>query len=74
MKIWQVCWRSRQNGYQSAFGYVKARSADEAYDITKAKLQKGFEVTAVYEATENMITPQSLTLNFANTAEYTLFG
>ena len=72
--IWQVYWRNRQNGYYSAFGYVKAKTADEAYDITTAKLQKGCEVTAVYEASENMITPQSLTLNFTNAAEYTLFG
>jgi len=74
MNIWQVYWRNRQNGYYSAFGYVKANTADEAYDITKAKLQKGCEVKAVYEASENMITPQSMTLNFANTSEYTLLG
>ena len=73
MNIWQVYWRNRQVGYYSGFCYVKANTADEAYDITKAKLQKGCEVTAVYEASENMITPQSITLNFSNTSEYTLF-
>lgn len=74
MKLWQVHWRNRKNGYQSGFGYVKANTPDEAYDITRAKLQKGCEVTAVYEASESMIVPQSLTLNFVNKSEYTLFG
>jgi hypothetical protein len=73
MNIWQVYWRNRHGGYYSGFGYVKANTADEAYDITKAKLQKGCEVTAVYKASENWITPQSITLNFVNTSEYT-FG
>ncbi len=74
MNIWQVYWRNRQSGYYSGVGYVKANNAYEAYGIAKAKLQKGCEVTAVYEASENMITPQSMTLNFANTSEYTLLG
>ena len=72
MNIWQVYWRNRHGGYYSEFGYVKANTADEAYDIAKAKLQKECEVTAVYEASENWITPYSITLNFANTWEYIL--
>lgn len=75
MKIWQAYWRDRGTGKRvPAPGYVRAESRDEAYDIVKSMLHEGYEVTAVYEASENWITPQSLTLNFPNESEYTLFG
>lgn len=73
MKIWQVYFRNREISNNAVAGYVKANSREEAYEITQSKLRKGGEVTAVYEASENWITPQSLTINFRNTAEYTLF-
>lgn len=71
-KIFQVYWRHKENR-DTHFGYVKAVSADHAYDIAMAKLQKGYIVTAVYPASENMITPQALTVNFINTSTYDLF-
>ena len=73
MKIWQVYWRNRQVSKNAVVGYVKANSRNEAYEIAKEKLQKECEITAVYEASESWITPQSLTINFMNIEEYTLF-
>ena len=70
MRIWQVYWRDRRTGLDPAHGYVKAESRDDAYDIAKSMLREGYEVTAVYEATENWITPQSLTMNFRNNTDY----
>lgn len=72
MKIWQVYWRHKKTR-EVNHGYVKAENENQAYNITMGKLQRGWTVTAVYPATENMITPQSLTLNFINTTDYTLF-
>lgn len=71
--IYIVYWRNKENRI-AHHGYVKAKSHDDAYDITMANLQKGYEVTAVYAASENQITPQSITINFPNTTEYRLFG
>ena len=71
MKIWQVYWRD--NSRNVYHGYVKATSRNDAYDITQGKLQRGYHVTAVYEAHEHQITPQSLTINFTNAADYNLF-
>lgn len=73
MKLWQVYWRDRRTGLDPVHGYVRAESRDEAYDIAMSMLQEGYEVTAVYEATENQITPQSLTVNFVNDTDYDLF-
>lgn len=71
MKIWQVYWRDEnRNTY---CGYVKASGRNAAYDITQGMLRKGCRITAVYEASENWITPQSLTINFTNTTDYVLF-
>ena len=72
MKIYQVYWRNKTTR-EVNHGYVKAESEKQAYDITMGKLQKGWSVSAVYPATENQITPQSLTLNFINATDYTLF-
>lgn len=71
-KIYQVYWRHKVNR-DVHFGYVKAVSADAAFDIVTEKLREGYNVTAVYESSENAITPQSLTINFHNTTDYELF-
>lgn len=69
--IYNVYWKDENMNRHN--GFCKARSRDEAYDITAKLLQKGCVITAVYEANENSITPQSLTINFANTTDYDLF-
>lgn len=72
MKIYQVYWMNKETRARH-FGYCKADSHDEARNVVQEKLQPGCIVTHVYEASENWITPQSLTINFPNTSEYT-FG
>lgn len=67
--IYQVYWNSKTNR-QSKFGYVEAKSHDEAFDIVQSNLQPGYRVFAVYESSINAITPQSLTINFQNTSSY----
>lgn len=70
--LYQAYWRNRWNRILCN-GYVKAANIDEAYDIMIEKLQEGYDVTAIYEAKEHQITPQSICVNFANTADYELF-
>ena len=52
---------------------MKACSESDARRITEENLDSAYEVTEVMEAAEHMITPQSITINFRNTSEYTIF-
>jgi hypothetical protein len=70
--IYIAYWRHNEERI-SHHGFVIANSRDEAYDIVMSKLQKGYQVTHIYNASENQITPQSLTINFPNTTDYHLF-
>ena len=72
MKIWQVYWRNKKTR-EVNHGYVKAETENKAFDIASGKLQRGWYVTAVYPASENMITPSQLCMNFTNPAQYELF-
>lgn len=55
-------------------GFLKAKDETEARSILKTLLKPGCVIKRITEAFEHQITPQSLTLNFANTTDYTLFG
>lgn len=68
--FWLVIWRHKCYRVRH-YGYVKADSANEAFDIAAAMLQNEYQITAVYKAGEP--TPQSLCLNFTP-PEYTLSG
>lgn len=72
MKIYEVYWMNKETR-ERHHGYCKANSHDNAFDIVQSRLQPGYIVTHVYEASESRITPQSLTINFPNTSEYTTF-
>lgn len=54
-------------------GFVKACDPENAFDIVTKNLQAGSYVVAIYKASENEITPQSLCINFENTTQYKLF-
>ena len=69
--MYQVYWRNEER--RRHWGYVRARTADEAYDFAAKKLRRGCTITAVYKASEHQITPRSICLNFDNPAEYKLF-
>ena len=71
--IYIAYWRNKADRI-AHHGYDKANTHDEAYDLVQGKLQKGCRVEAVYEASESDITPQSITINFPNTTDYTRFG
>lgn len=54
-------------------GYVEADTLSEATEITKEHLGKDAELVDVCRAYTKP-TPQSITINFQNTSQYTLFG
>lgn len=55
-------------------GFLKAKDETDARTILKTLLKPGCVIKRIVEAFEHQITPQSLTLNFANTTDYELFG
>ena len=55
-------------------GFLKAKNENDARNILKTTLTPGCIVKTITKAYEHQITPQSLTLNFANTTDYELFG
>jgi len=63
-------WRTRER--KVVWGYVKAKSHKEAYEIVTKSLQSGCYVTHVYEAHTDP-TPQNLCINFEPDQPY-LFG
>ena len=69
--IWMVFWKFEGGSYA---GFVKANTRNGAVRIANRKLQQGAIVTGCVEAHQHQITPQSITLNFQNTAEYRFFG
>lgn len=69
--MYVVYWRDENR--KRYHGYVKAKNRDKAFDIANGMLSRNCNITAVYMASENAITPQSICLNFANTTDYTLF-
>lgn len=71
--LYMCCWMNEEKTMQ-AHGFVKAKSPERAKQIMLENLQKGYEVTEIVPAYECWITPQSLTVNFANMTEYSLFG
>jgi len=54
-------------------GYVEADTLSEATEIAKEHLSKDAELIDVCPA-HTEPTPQSITINFQNTSQYTLFG
>lgn len=71
--IYQVYWMNKEDHAERHHGFVEAGSHDEAYWIATKALQAGYVVTHVYDASWNMVTPQSVCLNFKE-PDYTLFG
>lgn len=55
-------------------GFLKAKDENDARNILKTTLESGCVIESIVKAFEHQITPQSLTLNFANTTDYELFG
>ena len=72
MKFWQVFWKSSDGN--SCRGFVKAKTRVGAIRIATGKLKPTCIITGCVEGAEHQITPQSITLNFANESEYKLFG
>lgn len=68
---YEVYWKA----YDTYFhGYVRAGSEKSAREIARKHLFSDAKIEGAYRVDESRITPQSVTLNFANTNEYTLFG
>ena len=59
---------------QTCRGFLEAKDMTDAKGILKNMLRPGCVVETITKAYEHQITPQSLTLNFANTTDYELFG
>jgi len=73
--IYRAYWKKKTSPEYVAghCGYVKACSKSDARRIVEENLDSAYEVTEVIEAAEHMITPQSITINFRNTSEYSIF-
>lgn len=69
--LFLVSWKYEN---QSRRAFVKAMDEKDAMDIAKNSLRPGCRITGITRAYEHQITPQSITLNFVNTADYYLFG
>lgn len=74
--LFMCYWRSgaERRSSKQACGFIRAENLDAAREEMQRSLQEGYEVTEVIPAKEHWITPQSLTVNFANMADYSLFG
>lgn len=70
--IFKVFWENGNHNRHS--GFVNAKNRYEAQEITEHMLQAGYVVTDVHNASLDSVTPQSITLNFPNKSEYTMFG
>lgn len=54
-------------------GFLKADSKKDAERIMREKLSPDCELLEITETKEHRITPQSITVNFVDTAQYELF-
>ena len=54
-------------------GFLKADNKEHAKRIMEEKLLQDCELLEIRETKEHYITPQSITVNFTNTAQYELF-
>ena len=74
--LFMCYWRSETERRSSgqACGFIRASSPEEAKKIMQENLQEGYEVAEIIPAKEHWITPQSITVNFANTTDYMMFG
>ena len=70
MKYYLITWRWMGKKSQ---GFVRADNIEEAWQIARERLKPDALILRVNPAHENMITPQSLTINFTNTTDYHLF-
>ena len=69
--IWRVFWKYEGNSFA---GFVKANTRNGAINAARYHLKRECIITGCVQAHEHQITPQSITLNFANTTDYELFG
>ena len=65
-----VCYWRNKYSRQRCHGYIEASDSNKAYDILRSKLSSDCEISAIYEAAEHQITPQSLCINFVNHSDY----
>ena len=70
--LFAASWISSDN--KTCRGFLKAKDMIDAHGILKTMLKPDCIVKTITEAYEHQITPQSLTINFANTTDYELFG
>jgi hypothetical protein len=74
--IYRAYWKAKTAPAKATpiIGFVKAADPKDARRIMEENLDTtNYEVTDITEAAEHMITPQSITINFRNTSQYTAF-
>ena len=74
MKMIFKVFYQKANEKREHMAFVNAGNRYDAQRIAEGLLNKECIVTNVVYGAMHQITPQSLTLNFPNTSEYTLFG
>ena len=55
-------WRGRDR--KRHYGFIKARTHDEAYDFAVKKLPKDCQIVAIYRANPAQVNENSICLNF----------
>lgn len=69
--IWLVSWITPSG--ERARGFVEADSREKAMRVARRSLKPECRLGGCTEAALHQITPQSITINFPNTSEYTIF-
>lgn len=71
MKLYHAAWTYAKI---TRYGFVKAENEEQALEILISKTQDyTYGHRIIGEASEHMISPQSLCINFPNTVDYQLF-
>lgn len=71
MKLYYATWSYAKRRYS---GFIKAENEEQALEILIPKTQDyTYGHRIVGEVSENMISPQSLCINFPNTVDYQTF-
>lgn len=71
MKLYRATWSYAKI---ARYGFIKAENEEQALEILISKTQEfTYGHRIIGEASEHMITPQSLCINFPNTVDYFLF-
>lgn len=71
MKLYHATWSYAK---RARYGFIKAENEEQALEILISKTQDyTYGHRIVGETSENMISPQSLCINFPNTVNYDYF-